>query len=806
MRDMNSNTGIRLEVHRAAEEDAGKGLARLHPAVMRALGIVNGEFIEILGAKRAVAASWSSQNASHGRNDIAIDGELRSNAGCGIDDRVLVRRVLVHDVRKVVLQPVTSISLNNPEVLLAKKLRGRPVIEGQTVRIDLIGNTVTFVVASLEPKGTGVVTFTTEVILHDIPYRTEEKQREELSIHYEDIGGLSREISLIREMIEIPLRYPRIFERLGIDPPKGVLLYGPPGTGKTLLARAVASEVDAHFIPLSGPEVMSRYYGDSEKKIREIFDDARQKAPSIIFIDEIDSIASKRQDTSGEVERRVTAQILTMMDGLASRGQVVVIAATNMPDSIDPALRRGGRFDREIEIGIPDKAGRLEIYHVHTRNMPLKEEEVDLESYAETSYGFVGADIALHCKEAAMHALRGIMGQMKENQEVPAEVIDSLEITNADFVEARKGIEPSAMRELYIEIPEVPWEMVEGLDAEKHEIEKVIEWPVHRREAFEKLKIKPPKGILLFGPPGTGKTLLAQAVAAKSRMNFISVKGPELLSKWVGESEKQIREAFRKARQSAPSIIFFDEIDALVQKRGQEHSGSRVGESVLSQILTEMDGIEELSGVVILAATNRPDLLDPALLRPGRLEKHIYIKPPDLKGRVAILQLYMHEISSLIDPSVKCEEIAEEMKYFVGADIQAFVREVKMTLLDDLYSKAKRPDEDHLITREYLEMILHQHQGTLDNKNLEMYETGAWSLLYPRNKQQILMRSAYLLQRIERAEIMTDLPSSLMEKTAELREYTFWREKDFSRIEELTGIVEQHLQELLHKTSFSEKM
>lgn len=795
---MTGKSGIRLEVRRAAEEDAGKGLARVHPAVMRALGIVNGEFIEILGSKRAVAAAWSSQNTTQGRNDIAIDGEIRSNAGCGIDDRVIVRRVIVHDVRKVILQPVTSISLNNPEVLLAKKLRGRPVIEGQTVRIDLIGNTVTFVVSGIEPRGTGVVTFTTEVVLKETPYQTEEKKSEELSIQYEDIGGLSREISLIREMVEIPLRYPRIFERLGVDSPKGVLLYGPPGTGKTLLARAVASEVDAHFIPLSGPEVMSKYYGDSEKKIREIFEEARQKAPSIIFIDEIDSIATKRQDATGEVERRVTAQILTMMDGLASRGQVVVIAATNMPDSIDPALRRGGRFDREIEIGIPDRAGRLEIYHVHTRTMPLAD-DVDLESYAETSYGFVGADIALHCKEAAMHALRGIMGRMREDEEVPAELIDSLMITSHDFQESRKGIEPSAMRELYIEIPEVPWDMVEGLDAEKREIEKIIEWPVYRREAFEKLKIKPPKGILLFGPPGTGKTLLAKAVAAKSRMNFISVKGPELLSKWVGESEKQVREAFRKARQSAPSIIFFDEIDALVQKRGQERGGTRAGESVLSQILTEMDGVEDLSGVVVIAATNRPDLLDPALLRPGRLEKHIYIRPPDQKGRRAILELYLKDLGSLLDDDIDYDSLAHDMHYFVGADISAFAREVKMNLLDDLFTKTQKPGTVPRITTEYLSGMLSGMQGTLDNKNLETFESGAWALLYPRSRQHILHRSAYMLKQVERAGLVTELTQDLINKASELRDITFWEEKNFSRIEELTGEVERLLNNCIQK-------
>lgn len=782
-----SQGGIRLEVKRAAEEDAGKGIARLNQAVMRALGIVNGEFVELLGGKRAVASAWSAQNAGHGRSEIAIDGEIRSNAGCGIDDKVLVRRVLAHDLHKVILQPVTGVTLNNPEILLAKKLRGRPVLEGQTVRIDLIGNTVNFVVSRIEPKGVGVVTFSTEVVLHDVPYRTEEVQQEESVIHYEDIGGLSREISLIREMIEIPLRYPKVFERLGIDPPKGVLLFGPPGTGKTLLAKAVASEVDAHFVPLSGPEVMSKYYGDSEKKIREIFDSAREKAPSIIFIDEIDSIAPKRQETAGEVERRVTAQLLTMMDGLASRGQVVVIAATNIPDAIDQALRRGGRFDREIEIGIPDRTGRLEIYHVHSRTMPLAP-DVDLEAYAELSYGFVGADIALHCKEAAMHALRGIMVQMKEGQEVPAEVIDALVISDHDFIEARKSVEPSAMRELYIEIPEVPWEMVAGLERVKNEIEKVIEWPIKRKDAFDKLKIHPPKGILLFGPPGTGKTLLAKAIAAKSKMNFIAIKGPELLSKWVGDSEKQVREAFRKARQSAPAIIFFDEIDALVQKRGLQSGSSRVGESVLSQILTEMDGIEELKDVVVVAATNRPDMLDPAILRPGRLEKHIYIPAPDVHAREAILSLYLSDISELLDPSVKISDIANRMQYYVGADIQAFVRELKLLMLEEIFSRVNDPSDQRTIRiqEEHILRALDVVQGTLGSKTLESFEVGGWELLYPRSQREILMRAALAVNQADQMTLISPLPDVIITMVSELRDLTFWQEKNFPRITNLT--------------------
>ena len=791
---MSQPGGIRLEVKRAAEEDAGKGIARLNQAVMRALNIVNGEFIELLGSKRAVAVAWSTQNAGHGRNEIAIDGEIRTNAGSGIDDKILVRRILVHDLRQVILQPVTSITLNNPEILLAKKLRGRPVVEGQMVRIDLIGNTVNFVVSRIEPKGVGVVTFSTEVIIHDIPYKTEEVSKEDTTIHYEDIGGLSREISLIREMIEIPLRYPKVFERLGIDPPKGVLLFGPPGTGKTLLARAVASEVDAHFIPLSGPEVMSKYYGDSEKKIREIFDSAREKAPSIIFIDEIDSIAPKRQETTGEVERRVTAQLLTMMDGLASRGQVVVIAATNIPDAIDPALRRGGRFDREIEIGIPDRIGRLEIYHVHTRTMPLAC-DVNLESYAELSYGFVGADIALHCKEAAMHALRGIMSQMKEGHEVPTEVIDNLVISNHDFIEARKTVEPSAMRELYIEIPEIPWDRVAGLDKVKYEIEKVIEWPIKRKEAFERLNIHPPKGILLFGPPGTGKTLLAKAIAAKSKMNFIAIKGPELLSKWVGDSEKQVREAFRKARQSAPAIIFFDEIDALVQKRGQQSTSSRVGESVLSQILTEMDGIEELKDVIILAATNRPDMLDPALLRPGRLEKHIYVPAPDSVARIRILEQYITDIRQLFDDSVNIDDIASKMQYYVGADIQAFVRELKLVILEDIFTQVHQSGEEiqFKILPDHITKALDAVQGTLMNKSLEIFEIGGWEILYSRSKCEILMRAAMVIKQADKMTLITPLPQDLSKKVSELRDLTFWQEKNFPIIEEMGREIEQSL-------------
>ncbi len=458
-------------------------------------------------------------------------------------------------------------------------------------------------------------------------------------------------------MIELPLRHPEIFEKLGIKPPKGVLFYGPPGTGKTLIAKAVANEVDAHFSTLSGPEIMSKFYGDSEKALRDKFHTAEENAPSIIFIDEIDAIAPKREDVQGEVERRVVAQLLALMDGLAGRGQVIVIAATNLPNSIDPALRRGGRFDREIEIGIPDKKGRLEIFQVHTRGVPLAK-DVDIAALAETTFGFVGADIALLVKEAAMNAIRKIIPLIDINKEIPNEVIEQLRLTKVDFDAARKIVQPSALREVLIEVPDVSWDDIAGLDETKDTLIKIIEGRLHYPRIFEKLDYRPPKGILLFGPPGTGKTLLAKGIASKRQLNFISIKGPELLSKGVGDSEKHVREAFRKARQSVPCIIFFDEIDALFPKRGTVNDSTHVTESVLSQFLTELDGVEELKEVFVVGATNRPDLLDPALLRPGRLEKHLYISPPDEEGRKAILATYLKGISDLLSPEVSIDELA----------------------------------------------------------------------------------------------------------------------------------------------------
>jgi len=800
---------VKLEVLRAAEEDAGKGIARLHTVAMQALSLVNGDYIEIIGAKRTVAIVWVTQVATFPRRGLGIDGEIRSNAGCGIDDQVIVRKTQAVDLITIKLRPITAGKLNNPEVILARKLRGRPIRRDQVIRVDLIGNSISFVVVATNPDAIGLVTFSTEVSVEEIAQPEPSQIGEEQIIHYEDIGGLSREIGLIREMVELPLRYPQLFARLGIDPPKGVLLYGPPGTGKTLLAKAVAHEVDAHFITMSGPEVMSRYYGDSEKRIREIFEEARQRAPSIIFIDEIDSIAPKRKDTFGEVERRVTAQILTMMDGLCGRGQVIVIAATNLPDAIDPALRRGGRFDREIEIGIPDRAGRLEIYHVHTRTMPLAD-DVNLIDYAESSYGFVGADIALHCKEAAMYASRSIMEQIKRGEEIDDTLIDQIVISDIDFRGARTIVHPSGMRELYVEIPEVSWDSVAGLEKVKYEIEKVIEWPIKRADIFSELRIRPSKGILLFGPPGTGKTLLARAIAAKTRRNFISVKGPELLSKFVGDSEKQIREAFRKARQSAPSIIFFDEIDSLVAQRGHGMN-SKVNESILSQILTEIDGLEELKGVIIIAATNRPDMLDPALLRTGRLERHLYVPPPNASERYEILKVYTQSTEHLFAEDIDLREIAESMRFFVGADIEAFVQQVKIAALD-MPEASENVDDSPLIqiTRAHIDYVLSHMRGTLENKMLEKYEQGSWKLLYSATDQDTLNYAAKLVRSLDeyvlRSWYGTDGEQSveLRSLCERLREEIFWREKNFSIILELISEVEKIVRNNAKESDFDD--
>ncbi|MCD6210493.1 MAG: CDC48 family AAA ATPase [Methanophagales archaeon] len=662
-----------LRVAEAYHRDAGRGIARIDTDTMRKLGVVSGDVVEIEGKNVATAIVWPGYAPDSGKSIIRIDGNIRSNAGVAIDDRVRVRKTKVRDAKRIVLEPTQPVRIAGGERYLARILKGRPITKGQIIRVEMLGNPITFVVTNTVPLGTVIPKLDTEIVLR--------KAREERigvpHVTYEDIGGLQREIGMIREMIELPLRHPELFERLGIEPPKGVLLHGPPGTGKTLIAKAVANETDANFYSISGPEIMSKFYGESEKHLRDIFEEAGKTAPSIIFIDELDSIAPKRGETTGEVERRVVAQLLALMDGLESRGQVVVVGATNRPNALDEALRRGGRFDREIEIGIPNRNGREEILQVHTRGMPLAD-DVDLKELADLTHGFVGADLATLCKEAAMHALRRILPEIDMEKEIPQEVMEKLRVTREDFKEALKNTEPSALREVFVEVPNIKWDDIGGLDRAKQELKEVVEWPLKYPEAFSHLKSKPPKGILLFGPPGTGKTMLAKAVANESEANFISIKGPELLSKWVGESERAVRELFRKAKQAAPCIIFLDEIDSIAPVRGGGYD-SHVTERVVSQMLTEMDGLEELKEVIIIGATNRPDMVDPALLRPGRLDRLIYIQPPSKEERKKIFEVHLR--GKPIASDIDLDELADKTDGYVGADIAAIVREAVMNAL-----------------------------------------------------------------------------------------------------------------------------
>jgi transitional endoplasmic reticulum ATPase len=791
---MTDKDSFEVIVKEAARDDAGRGIARLSIEVMRALSLVSGDVIEIVGKRKAAAIIWPGFAQDTGQHILRIDGTVRANAGTGVDERVRIRKVEVGIAKKVVIQPTQPIRLVGGEQYLSRVLRGRPVMEGQTVRVDVIGNPLTLVIAKVTPKGIAVVTDETEIELKETPYREEEGKKKVVSdVHYEDIGGLTRELEMVREMIELPLRHPELFERLGIEPPKGVLLYGPPGTGKTLIAKAVANEVDAHFVTLSGPEIMSKYYGESEGKLREVFEEAQEHAPAIIFIDEIDSIAPKREDTKGEVERRVVAQLLSLMDGLKGRGQVVVIGATNIPDSLDPALRRGGRFDREIEIGIPDKKGRLEIFQVHSRGVPLAD-DVKLDSYADTTHGFVGADIALLVKEAAMHALRKIIPKIDLDQEIPAELLEELKVTGTDFDEARRHVEPSAMREVLVEIPDVTWEDVGGLEEVKQELKEAVEWPLKYPVVFAQLQTKPPKGILLFGPPGTGKTMLAKAVANESECNFISVKGPELLSKWVGESEKGVREIFRKARQASPSIIFFDEVDALVPKRGTYMGSSHVTESVVSQILTELDGLEELKNVTVIGATNRPDMLDPALMRPGRMERHIYVPPPDAESRKKIFAVYLRDAETLLADDVRIDDLIDKTEHYVGADIEALVREAKLAAMREFITMmaGKSPEEmgDAVInirlTGKHFEEARKKVKGSLDDEALEAAERQAWEMLYSGDQREVLENA---LTAIKRVKFLGEGAPD----TTVLHETVFARAKDWNKIKRLTHRLEEDL-------------
>ncbi len=682
---------IRLRVAEAYKEDVGRRIVRITPEIMKSLGLRPGDYVEIIGPKRTVAILMSA-DPDEEPDIIRMDGVLRDNIEVRLGDYVAVKKTKVVPAQKVVLSPSQNVGFGSGfENYIRRQLQGIPIVKGDTITVPVLGMTLKLNVVETKPdKPVRVVSTTHIEILPSAAVAIKKTPK----IRYEDIGGLKHVIDRIREIVELPLKHPELFYHLGIEPPKGVLLYGPPGVGKTLLAKAVANEAGATFLSINGPEIMGKYYGESEERLREVFRQAKEKAPSIIFIDELDAIAPRRAEVSGEVERRIVAQLLALMDGLESRGQVIVIGATNRIDAIDPALRRPGRFDREIEIGPPDKEGRKEILKIHTRNMPLAD-DVNLDELAEMTYGFVGADLAALCKEAAMHALRRVIPKLdKKMKEIPASVIEKLKVTREDFLEAFKNIQPSALREVLVEVPRVKWEDIGGLEDVKRKLKEAIELPLKHPEVYKAMGIRPPKGILLYGPPGCGKTLLAKAVATESQANFISVKGPEILSKWVGESEKAIRVVFRKARQTAPCVIFFDEIDAIAPKRGSYAGESGVLERIVNQLLTELDGISVLKQVVVIAATNRPDIIDPALLRPGRFDRILFVPPPDRDSRISILKIYTKNMPLADD--VDFEELADMLEGYSGADIEALCREAAMIALGDDF-KPKPVKQEHFI-------------------------------------------------------------------------------------------------------------
>src|ERR671921_520533 len=698
MANTKNDTTLSLKVLEAYTRDVGRGVARIDYDSMDSLSASTGDVIEIRGKRRTVAKCLPLYPSDEGKGIIRIDGLVRNNAGVAIGDTVIVRKIKAVPAEKVIVAPLEAIPPID-ERYLADALESVPLIKGDNVMVPYFGGRLTFQVIGTTPSQANnideVVVITQKTIFHIA--EKGETLRGVSQVTYEDIGGLKEEIQKVREMIELPLRHPEIFEKLGIEAPKGVLLYGPPGTGKTLLAKAVANESNAHFISISGPEIMSKFYGESEARLREIFKEAKEKAPSIIFIDEIDSIAPKREEVTGEVERRVVSQLLSLMDGLEARGKVIVIAATNRPNAIDPALRRPGRFDREIEIKVPDKRGRLEILQIHTRNMPL-DTDVDQDRVAAVTHGFVGADLEYLCKEAAMKCLRRLLPELNlEDEKLAPEVLNKLIVTMSDFENAVKEVMPSAMREVYLESPDIPWSAIGGLEEVKRELQEAVEWPLRYPDLYTKLGHSMPKGLLMHGPSGTGKTLLAKAVATESEANFISVRGPELLSKWVGESERGIREIFRRARQAAPCVVFFDEVDSIAPIRGGgmggEMGGGSVGtnDRVISQILTELDGISELHGVVVLAATNRPDMIDTALLRPGRFDRIVFVPNPDRRTRKRILEIYAAD--KPIGADVELEKIADITDGFSGADAAAIVNTAVSLVLHEYLAKYPTPEE-----------------------------------------------------------------------------------------------------------------
>jgi transitional endoplasmic reticulum ATPase len=721
--------GVSLKVAEAEQRDVGRKIARVDPEVIERLNITSGDALELSSiGKKTTVLSWPARNSDRGKGLIRIDGYTRNKLDVGINDQIEVKKVESKDAKSITFAPTEPLRIVGAEEYLAEYLNGQLMSKGDTIPLSVMGQRVDLVVISTSPSGPVIVNDTTKITVSEESAKAVQVTKEGgvPSITYEDIGGLGDAVGRVREMIELPLRHPELFKRLGVEAPKGVLLHGPPGTGKTLLAKAVANETNANFYTIGGPEIMSKYYGESEEKLRNVFEQAEKNAPSIIFIDEIDSIAPKREEVSGEVERRIVAQLLSLMDGMSTRGKVVVIGATNRVNAIDPALRRPGRFDREIEIGVPDRNGRLEVLQIHTRGMPLAK-DVNLEKLADISHGFVGADLQALSKEAGIRALRRILPEIDlSSQSIPVETLRKIIVTMQDFIEVINEMEPSAMREVFVEVPDVKWDDIGGLLSIKQELQEAVEWPLKYQGVFKYADASPPKGILLYGPPGTGKTLIAKAAANESEANFISIKGPELLSKWVGESEKGVREVFRKARQAAPCIIFFDEIDAIAPRRGGGLGGdSHVTERLISQLLTELDGLEILTNVVVIAATNRPDIIDPALLRPGRFDRLLYVPPPDKDSRLQIIKI--HTKKKPLAENISMDQLASETEGYTGADIASLSSAAVMLALREHVSRYDDPKQADSHVQELKIHMRHFEEAMkkirpLSTQELDMYK------------------------------------------------------------------------------------
>src|SRR5712692_809157 len=691
---------ITLKIAEAAQRHVGKGIAVVDPKVVEDNNWETGQILELVGNRKSHVKLWPGSAEQYGTGIIKIDGITRHNIGAGIGEKISIKSVHAAEADQVTVSPIEKLGAEGLQEYMQANYFGHVFTTGDTLIVSTqLGGKTQLVVTSTTPSSKPVIV--TEHTEFKLGSMTKAIDNSIPRITYDDLGGLKNEVQKIREMVELPMRHPELFEKLGVEAPKGVLLYGPPGTGKTLLAKAVAGETNSHFISLSGPEIIGKFYGESEERLRDIFKQAEEGAPSIIFIDEIDSIAPKREEVTGEVEKRVVSQLLTLMDGMKSRGKVIVIAATNRPDSLDPAIRRPGRFDREIEIGIPDEAGRKEILDIHTRGMPIND-KVNLDQIAKVTHGFVGADLEILAKEAAMRSLRRILPELDlEEEKIPAKILQKIVITDDDFKDALKEVRPSALREVLVQIPNVTWDDVGGLESLKEELHESVEWPLKHKEAFEHTGVTPPKGILLHGPPGTGKTLIAKAVAHTTESNFISIKGPELLSKWVGESEKGVREVFRKARQAAPCIIFLDEIDAIAPARGSGSSDSNVTERVVSQILTEIDGLEELHNVLVIGATNRVDIVDTALLRPGRFDRIIEVPLPDSKGRENIFKIHIKKKPLAED--VNLTKLVEMTEGFSGADIEGVCNRAAMSGIRRYVNNKEKSVKSIKITQEDFE-------------------------------------------------------------------------------------------------------